>query len=82
MRTELKEALDVKFDKLRQVGTLNGGQRIIYTYVTDRAGRRLLEKLFTTTDKIIQDLLKKGHDYEGLKDALKLALIDVVDSRQ
>lgn len=74
---KVEELLDVKnFDKIRTVGSLSGWQRKIYNLITKRFASTILDKMMMGVNKS----LPEDADPNEVKDTLKIALLDYVDS--
>jgi len=74
---KVDEFLDVKnFDKIRTVGSLSGWQRRVYDLITKRLGSTILDKMMQYVNKA----LPEDADPESVKETLKVALMDYVDS--
>lgn len=74
---KIEELLDVKnFDKLRTVGSLSGWQRIIYNLITERLAHTFLDKMMVYVNKRIPE----DADRESVKDTVRIALLDYIDS--
>ena len=72
--------MNVTFDKLRRIGSLTGWQRRIYNFIIDRLGATYLEKVANFINDKSENVVPEGTDPELVKDIIKLALIDYVDS--
>jgi hypothetical protein len=75
--TIINEFLDLKnLDKLKTVGSFSGWQRRLYNLIIDRFSQSLLDRMMTTINKNIPE----DADREQVKDVLKKAFLDYVDS--
>ena len=73
----IDEFLDVKnINKIRTTGSLSGWQRSIYNLITKRLASTVLDKMMQYVNKA----LPEDADPESVKDTLKIALMDYVDS--
>lgn len=76
-KKKVDEFLDLKnFDKIRRTGSLSGWQRDIYNLITKRIGSTFLEKMMMYVNKNVPEDV----DREKLKDTVRVALLDYVDS--
>lgn len=74
------EAINVNFDKLRRVGSLSGWQKILYNFIVNRLGDTLLQRTFDQIVNRQEKIVPEETDPELVKDVIKLAFIDYVDS--
>jgi hypothetical protein len=72
--------MTVNFDKLRKIGSLAGWQRRIYNFIIDRLGPTYLLKIMNFVHDKVTTIVPDGTDPEEVKEIIKLALIDYVDS--
>lgn len=76
-KKKVDEFLDLKnFDKLRTTGSLSGWQRNIYNLITKRIGSTFLEKMMVHVNKNTPEDV----DREELKNTVRVALLDYIDS--
>ena len=76
-KNKVEELLDVKnMDKLHRVGSLSGWQRTIYNLITIRLASSILDRMMGYVNKSIPE----DANPEDVKDTLKIALMDYVDS--
>lgn len=74
---KIEEFLDVKnMDKLRRVGSLAGWQRTLYNLITVRLSSSILDRMMDYVNKSIPE----DADPEEVKNTLKIALMDYIDS--
>lgn len=79
-KEDIKEELDVNFDKLRRMGSLSGWQKIIYNFIVQTLGPKLLFRAMNFAyDKALK-VIPDGTNPEEIKDIIKLAFVDYVDS--
>ena len=76
-KKKVDEFLDLKnLDKIRTTGSLSGWQRNIYNLITKRIGSTFLEKMMSYVNKNVPEDV----DREELKDTVRVALLDYIDS--
>ena len=76
-KKKVDEFLDLKnLDKIRTTGSLSGWQRNIYNLITKRIGATFLEKMMVYVNKNVPEDV----DREELKDTVRVALLDYIDS--
>lgn len=74
---KIDEFMDVKnLDKLRTTGSLSGWQRQIYNLITIRLASNILDRMMQYVNKAIPE----DADHEQVKETMKIALMDYVDS--
>ena len=74
---KIDEFMDVKnLDKLRTTGSLSGWQRQIYNLITIRLASNILDRMMQYVNKAIPE----DADREQVKETMKIALMDYVDS--
>lgn len=79
-KSKKEEALNVNFDKLRRMGSLSGWQRALYNYIVNRLGATYLQKVINMVYDKQANVVPEGVDPEDVKDTIKVAFIDYVDS--
>lgn len=75
-----EEAMNVNFDRLRKMGSLSGWQKILYNYIVNRLGSTYLQKVINMVYDKQANVVPEGVDSEDVKDTIKVAFIDYVDS--
>jgi|GEM_PF-2340480 len=76
-KKKVDEFLDLKnFDKIRTTGSLSGWQRNIYNLITKRLASTVLDKMMQYVNKNTP----KDVDREELKNTVRVALLDYIDS--
>jgi 3-hydroxyacyl-CoA dehydrogenase len=74
------EAMNVNFDRMRRMGSLSGWQRALYNYIVNRLGATYLQKVINMVYDKQANVVPEGVDPEDVKDTIKVAFIDYVDS--
>jgi 3-hydroxyacyl-CoA dehydrogenase len=74
------EAMNVNFDRIRRMGSLSGWQRTLYNYIVNRLGATYLQKVINMVYDKQSNVVPEGVDSEDVKDTIKVAFIDYVDS--
>ena len=77
---KLDEVMGITFDKLRKIGSMSGWQRILYNFIVNRLGSNILLKAMNYIHDKSASIVPDGTDPEEIKETIKLALIDFVDS--
>lgn len=77
---KIEEAMNVSFDKLRRVGSLSGWQRQIYNFIVNRLGDTYLLKIMNFIHDRSASVVPDGTNPDEIKQIIKLAFIDYVDS--
>lgn len=75
-----QEMLAVTFDKLRRMGSFSGWQRQLYNFIIDRLGATHLQKIISYINSKIENVVPEDVNPEDIKDTIKLAFIDYIDS--
>ena len=76
-KKKVDEFLDLKnFDKIRTTGSLSGWQRNIYNLITKRLASTVLDKMMQHVNKNTPEDV----DREDLKNTVRVALLDYIDS--
>ncbi len=76
-KKKVDEFLDLKnFDKIRRTGSLSGWQRNIYNLITKRLASTVLDKMMQYVNKNTPEDV----DREELKNTVRVALLDYIDS--
>jgi len=76
-KKKVDEFLDLKnFDKIRTTGSLSGWQRNIYNLITKRLASTVLDKMMQYVNKNTPEDV----DREELKNTVRVALLDYIDS--
>lgn len=85
--TPLTEIADARFDKLRVVGSLTSYQKVLYNYLTTndtlvRKVQYVIDAAKFKAERLTQSQQAHGMDTtDSVADAIKLALINLVDSQ-
>ena len=77
---KIDEEMTVTFDKLRRMGSLSGWQRRIYNFIIDRLGQTYLLKVMGFINDKVVSVVPEDTNPEEIKEIIKLAFIDYVDS--
>ena len=77
---KLDEFMSVNYDKARRMGSLSGWQKQLYNLVTVRYADSILDRLMTNVNKSLPHIAPDGTDSEEIKNVLKTALMDYIDS--
>jgi len=75
-----EEAMNINFDRIRRMGSLSGWQRALYNYIVNRLGATYLQKVINMVYDKQANVVPEGVDPEDVKDTIKVAFIDYVDS--
>ncbi|HCY05897.1 MAG TPA: hypothetical protein DHS57_00995 [Erysipelotrichaceae bacterium] len=76
-KKKVDEFLDLKnFDKIRTTGSLSAWQRNIYNLITKRLASTVLDKMMQYVNKNTPEDV----DREELKNTVRVALLDYIDS--
>jgi 3-hydroxyacyl-CoA dehydrogenase len=75
-----EEAMNINFDRIRRMGSLSGWQRALYNYIVNRLGATYLQKVINMIYDKQANVVPEGVDSEDVKDTIKVAFIDYVDS--
>lgn len=79
-KENIKEFMDVTFDKLRRMGSLAGSQLRLYNFINMRLEKTILAKLANLISDFSERAMKDDINPEEQKETIKLALLDWVDS--
>jgi hypothetical protein len=76
----LKEFMDVSFDRVRATGSLSAWQRQLYNYITVKLASVFLDKIFAKVNEQIEKIVPDDADKEEIKTTVKKAFLDYIDS--